>query len=127
MLVDSSTMGRLAVIQHLASIALAPEGRRVYGLASGADGRMAIAVDRIESMDEPARGGTMVFVDSNTDPIPGDPMLGPLVIEVVSFKQTRQRLTSTRLRGFRPWPPTQLSRLIEPGMCPSYTQTHKQV
>ena len=66
-LVDTGSTDCLVPRSHLESIALAPKGQRVYGLADGSEIRMDITVAEIEFIGEIV-GGTIVFVRETLNP-----------------------------------------------------------
>ena len=99
-LVDTGATDCLVPRQHLESIGLVPEGQRRYGLADGSEARLDITGGRIEFMGE-TTWGTIVFGESDAEPLLGVTALESVGIEVDPRNQTITRLPATRLRGFR--------------------------
>ena len=85
---------------HLEAIGLKPKGQRVYGLADGSDLKMDITTGDIEFMGEIV-GGTIVFGETNAEPLLGVTALESVGIEVDPRNQTLKRLPSTRLKNLR--------------------------
>ena len=85
---------------HLEAIGLKPKGQRVYGLADGSDLKMDITTGDIEFMGEIV-GGTIVFGETNAEPLLGVTALESVGIEVDPRNQTLNRLPSTRLKNLR--------------------------
>jgi clan AA aspartic protease len=99
-LVDTGAIDCLVPRQHLESIGLAPKGHRTYGLADGSRIRMDVTTGDIEFMDEIVRG-TIVYGDTNAEPLLGVTALESAGVEVDPHNQTIHKLPLIRLRGFR--------------------------
>ena len=69
-LVDTGAIDCLVPRPHLEAIGLKPKGQRVYGLADGSDLKMDITTGDIEFMGEIV-GGTIVFGETNAEPLLG--------------------------------------------------------
>ena len=100
-LVDTGAIDCLVPRPHLEAIGLKPKGQRVYGLADGSDLKMDITTGDIEFMGEIV-GGTIVFGETNAEPLLGVTALESVGIEVDPRNQTLKRLPSTRLKNLRP-------------------------
>ena len=101
-LVDTGSTDCLVPRPHLESIGLAPKGQRVYGLADGSELRMDITVAEIEFMGEIV-GGTILFGDTDAEPLLGLTALESAGIEVDPINQRLKRLPSVRLRSLLRW------------------------
>ena len=99
-LVDTGAIDCLVPRPHLEAIGLKPKGQRVYGLADGSDLTMDITTGDIEFMGEIV-GGTIVFGETNAEPLLGVTALESVGIEVDPRNQTLNRLPSTRLKNLR--------------------------
>ena len=99
-LVDTGAIDCLVPRPHLEAIGLKPKGQRVYGLADGSDLKMDITTGDIEFMGEIV-GGTIVFGETNAEPLLGVTALESVGIEVDPRNQTLKRLPSTRLKNLR--------------------------
>ena len=99
-LVDTGAIDCLVPRPHLEAIGLKPKGQRVYGLADGSDLKMDITTGDIEFMGEIV-GGTIVFGETNAEPLLGVTALESVGIEVDPRNQTLKRLPSTRLKKLR--------------------------
>ena len=86
---------------HLEASDSKPKGQRVYGLADGSDLKMDITTGDIEFMGEIV-GGTIVFGETNAEPLLGVTALESVGIEVDPRNQTLKRLPSTRLKNYGP-------------------------
>ncbi len=96
-LVDTGSTDCLVPRPHLESIGLAPKGQRVYGLADGSEIRMDITTADIEFMGEIV-GGTILFGDTDAEPLLGLTALESVGIEVDPLNQRLKRLPSVRLK-----------------------------
>ena len=99
-LVDTGAIDCLVPRPHLEAIGLKAKGQRVYGLADGSDLKMDITTGDIEFMGEIV-GGTIVFGETNAEPLLGVTALESVGIEVDPRNQTLKRLPSTRLKNLR--------------------------
>ena len=99
-LVDTGAIDCLVPRPHLEAIGLKAKGQRVYGLADGRDLKMDITTGDIEFMGEIV-GGTIVFGETNAEPLLGVTALESVGIEVDPRNQTLKRLPSTRLKNLR--------------------------
>ena len=99
-LVDTGATDCLVPRQHLESIGLAPEGQRVYELADGSELRMDITAARVEFMGEFV-GATIMFGETDAEPLLGVTALESVGIEVDPRNQTLRRLPAVRLKGFQ--------------------------
>ena len=97
-LVDTGSTDCLVPRPHLESICLAPKGQRVYGLADGSEIRMDITTAEVEFMGEIV-GGTILFGDTDAEPLLGRTALESAGIEVDPLNQRLKRLPSVRLRS----------------------------
>ena len=100
-LVDTGAIDCLVPRPHLEAIGLKPKGQRVYGLADGSDLKMDITTGDIEFMEEIV-GETIIFGETNAEPLLGVTALESVGIEVDPRNQTLKRLPSTRLKNLRP-------------------------
>ena len=71
-----------------------------YVLADGSEIRMDVAVARIELLGEIV-GGTVLFGDSDAEPLLGVTALESLGIEVDPLNQRLKKLPTVRLKSFR--------------------------
>ena len=99
-LVDTGATDCLVPRQHLESIGLVPEGQRVYELADGSELRMDITAARVEFMGEFV-GATIMFGETDAEPLLGVTALGSVGIEVDPRNQTLRRLPAVRLKGLQ--------------------------
>ena len=99
-LVDTGATDCLVPRQHLESIGLVPEGQRVYELADGSELRMDITAARVEFMGEFV-GATIIFGETDAEPLLGVTALGSVGIEVDPRNQTLRRLPAVRLKGLQ--------------------------
>ncbi len=97
-LVDTGAIDCLVPRPHLEAIGLKPKGQRVYGLADRSEVGMDITTGDIEFMGEIV-GGTIVFGETNVEPLLGLTALESVGIEVDPRNQTLKRLPSTRLKN----------------------------
>ena len=98
-LVDTGATDCLVPRRHLESIGLVPEGQRIYQLADGSELEMDIAVARVELMGLFV-GATIIFSDTDAEPLLGVTALESAGIEVDPRNETLKRLPSVRLKGF---------------------------
>ena len=99
-LVHTGARDSLVPRQPLESFVLAPKGRRVYELADGRETRMDITTADIEFMGEIV-GGTILFGESNVEPLLGVTALESVGIEVEPNNQRLRRLPAIRLKRLR--------------------------
>ena len=99
-LVDTGATDCLVPRQHLESIGLAPKGQRVYELADGSELRMDITAARVEFMGEFV-GATIMFGETDAEPLLGVTALESVGIEVDPRNQTLRRLPAVRLKGLQ--------------------------
>ena len=99
-LVDTGATDCLVPRQHLESIGLAPKGQRVYELADGSALRMDITVAQVEFMGEFV-GATIMFGETDAEPLLGVTALESVGIEVDPRNQTLRRLPAVRLKGLQ--------------------------
>ena len=99
-LVDTGATDCLVPRQHLESIGLAPKGQRVYELADGSELRMDITVAQVEFMGEFV-GATIIFGETDAEPLLGVTALESVGIEVDPRNQTLRRLPAVRLKGLQ--------------------------
>ena len=97
-LVDTGATDSLVPRQHLESIGLAPKGRRIYELADGRETRMDITTTDIEFMGEIV-GGTILFGESDVEPLLGVTALESVGIEVEPNNWRLRRLPAIRLKS----------------------------
>ena len=97
-LVDTGATDSLVPRQHLEAIGLQPRGRRTYELADGSELAVDVAVAEIEFMGEVV-GGTVIFGESNAEPLLGLTALESVGIEVDPVSQRLKRLPAVRLKG----------------------------
>ena len=100
-LIDTGAVDSLVPRQHLESIGITPEARRIYGLADGQELIMEIAGAKIEFLGE-STWGTVIFGAENVEPLLGVTALESVGVEVDPHNATLNKLPATRLRGFRP-------------------------
>ena len=98
--VDTGATDSLVSRQHLESIGLAAKGQRVYELADGRETRMDVTTADIEFIGEIV-GGTILFGESNVEPLPGVTALESVGIEVDPNNQRLKRLPAIRLKRLR--------------------------
>ena len=99
-LVDTGAIDSLVPRQHLEAIGLKPKAQRVYELADGSEVKMDITAGDIEFMGEIV-GGTIIFGDSDTEPLLGVTALESVGIEVDPRNQRLKRMPATRLKSMR--------------------------
>ena len=97
-LVDTGATDSLVPRPHLEAIGLKPEGKRVYELADGSEVAVDIAVAKIEFMGEFV-GGTVIFGDTEAEPLLGMTALASVGIEVDPLNQRLKRRPAVRLKG----------------------------
>ena len=97
-LVDTGATDCLVPGQHLESIGLVPKGQRMYELADGSKIKIDITTADIEFMGEIV-GGTIIYGDSNVEPLLGLTALESVGIEVDPVNQRLKRLPAVRLKG----------------------------
>ena len=96
-LVDTGVPDCLVPRPHLEAIGLAPKGQRLYELADGSERKMDITVGQIEFMGEIV-GGTILFGETDAEPILGATALASAGIEVDPVSQRLQRRAAVRLK-----------------------------
>ena len=99
-LVDTGATDSLVPRPHLESIGLRPKGRRVYELADGSEITMEITTADIEFMGETV-GGTILFGETDAEPLLGVTALESVGIEVDPNNQRLKRLPAVRLKTLR--------------------------
>ncbi len=99
-LVDTGATDSLVPRCHLEEIGLQPKGKRVYELADGTEVTMDITVAEIEFMGEIV-GGTIVYGESDSEPLLGVTALESVGIEVDPRNQRLKRLPAVRLKSKR--------------------------
>ncbi len=97
-LVDTGATDSLVPRQHLEAIGLQPRGRRTYELADGSELAVDVTVAEIEFMGEVV-GGTVIYGESNAEPLLGVTALESVGIEVDPVSQRLKRLPAVRLKG----------------------------
>ena len=97
-LVDTGAADSLVPRQHLEAIGLQPRGRRTYELADGSELAVDVTVAEIEFMGEVV-GGTVIYGESNAEPLLGVTALESVGIEVDPVSQRLKRLPAVRLKG----------------------------
>ena len=97
-LVDTGATDSLVPRQHLEAIGLQPRGRRTYELADGSELAVDVTVAEIEFMGEVV-GGTVIYGESNAEPLLGLTALESVGIEVDPVSQRLKRLPAVRLKG----------------------------
>ena len=100
-LVDTGAVDTLVPRQHLEAIGIAPNKQRTYGLADGQELIMDIAGAELEFMGE-STYGTVIFGAENVEPLLGVTALESVGIEVDPHNETLNKLSASRLKGFRP-------------------------
>lgn len=96
-LVDTGTPDSLVPRQYLEATGLEPKGQRLYELADGSELKMDITVGQIEFMGELV-GGTILFGETDAEPILGATALASAGIEVDPLNQRLKRLPAVRLK-----------------------------
>ena len=96
-LVDTGTPDSLVPRQYLEAIGLEPKGQRLYELADGSELKMDITVGQIEFMGEFV-GGTILFGETEAEPILGATALAFAGIEVDPIRQRLKRRAAVRLK-----------------------------
>ena len=99
-LFDPSATDSLVPRPHLESIGLRPRGRRVYQLADGSEITMEVTVGEIEFMGETV-GGTILFGETDAEPLLGVTALESVRIEVDPNNQRLKRRPAVRLKTLR--------------------------
>ena len=99
-LVDTGATDSLVPRPHLESICLWPRGRRVCELADGSEITMDFTVGEIEFMGETV-GGTILFGETDAEPLLGVTALESVGIEVDPDNQRLKRLPAVRLKSLR--------------------------
>ena len=99
-LVDTGATDSLVPRKHLEAIGLHPKGQRVYELADGSELKMDVTTADIEFMGEIV-GGTIIYGDSDAEPILGVTALESVGIEVDPRNQRLKRLPAVRLKIMR--------------------------
>ena len=102
-LIDTGAVDSLVPRQHLESIGIVPEGQRIYGLADGKEIKLDVAVARLEFLGEIV-GGTVAFGAEGVEPLLGVTALESAGVEVDPHNETFNKLSATRMRGFRSRP-----------------------
>ena len=97
-LVDTGATDSLVPKPHLEAIGLKPKGKRVHELADGSQVAVDIAVAKIEFMGEFV-GGTVIFGDTEAEPLLGMTALASVGIEVDPVNQRLKRRPAVRLKG----------------------------
>lgn len=97
-LVDTGATDSLVPRPHLEAIGLKPKGKRVYALADGSEFVLDATVAEIEFMGEFV-GGTIIFGDTDAEPLLGMTALASVGIEVDPLNQRLRRLPAVRLKG----------------------------
>ena len=97
-LVDTGATDSLVPRQHLEAIGLQPRGRRTYELADGSELAVDVTVAEIEFMGEVVVG-TVIYGESNAEPLLGVTALESVGIEVDPVSQRLKRLPAVRLKG----------------------------
>ena len=100
-LVDTGATDCLVPRQCLESIGLKPEGRRTYELADGSEIHMDVTVGRVEFLGDFV-GATIIFGDSDAEPLLGVTALESAGIEVDPRNQSLKKLPAIRLKAV--WP-----------------------
>jgi clan AA aspartic protease len=102
-LVDIGAVDCLVPSQRLQELGIAPQGKRIYGLADGSEVTFNVGVAQIEFMGEIV-GATVIFGADDAEPILGVTALESVGIEVDPRSQRLKRLPTVRLKS------TKLSR-----------------
>ena len=97
-LVDTGSIDCLVPRQHLEAIGLTPKGQRAYELADGSEVKIDITTGQIEFMGEFV-GGTIIFGNTDAEPILGMTALASVGIEVDPRNQRLKRLPAVRLKN----------------------------
>ena len=97
-LVDTGATDSLVPRPHLEAIGLKPKGQRTYELADGREIKVDITTADIEFMGEFA-GGTILFGDTDAEPLLGVTALASVGIEVDPNTQRLRRLPAVRLKS----------------------------
>ncbi len=96
-LVDTGATDSVVPRHRLEAIGVTPGGQRTYELANGHSVQMDIAVAQIEFMGEFV-GGTVVFGESDTEPLLGVTALESMGVEVDPRNQELRKLSAVRLK-----------------------------
>ena len=99
-LVDAGATDSLVPRPHLESIGLRPKGRRVCELPDGREITMEITTADIEFMGEIV-GGTILFGDTDAEPLLGTTALESAGIEIDPNNQRLKKRPSVRLKSLR--------------------------
>ena len=99
-LVDTGGIDSLVPGKHLEAIGLKPKAQRVHELADGSEVTLDITTGDIEFMGEIV-GGTIIFADSDAEPILGVTALESVGIEIDPRHQRLKRMPTTRLKSMR--------------------------
>ena len=100
-LVDTGAVDTLVPRQHLERIGLRPKSQRTYELADGSNIQMDITTGEIEFMGDIV-GGTIIYGDSDVEPILGVTALESLGIDVDPRNNTLKRMPAVRLKKLMP-------------------------
>ena len=99
-LIDTRAADSLVPRPHLEAIGLSPKGQRVYELTDGREIRTDITTADIEFMGEIV-GGTILFGETNAEPLLGVTALESVGIEVDPINQRLKRLPAVRLKSLK--------------------------
>ena len=99
-LVDAGATDSLVPRPHLESIGLRPKGRRVCELPDGREITMEITTADIEFMGEIV-GGTILFGDTDAEPLLGTTALESAGIEIDPNNQQLKKRPAVRLKSLR--------------------------
>ena len=99
-LVDTGAIDSLVPREHLESIGLAPKAQRIYELTDGSELKMDITTADIEFMGDLV-GGTIIFGNTDVEPILGVTALESVGIEVDPQNQRLKRMPATRLKPMK--------------------------
>ncbi len=97
-LVDTGAIDSLVPRKHLEAIGLKPKAQRSYELADGSEVTLDITTGDIEFMGEIV-GGTIIFADSDAEPILGVTALESVGIEIDPRNQELKRMPTIRLKN----------------------------
>ena len=98
LLVDTGATDSLIPRTHLEAIGLRPRGRRTYVPADGSEITVDVTTAEIEIMGEIV-GATILFGESNTEPLLGVTALESAGIVVDPVNRQLKRLPSIRLKA----------------------------
>lgn len=96
-LVDTGATDCLVPRPHLEAIGLGPRGQRVYELTDGSELVQDVTVAEIEFMGEIV-GGTIIFGDTDAEPLLGMTAMASVGIEVDPLNQRLKRRPAVRLK-----------------------------